>query len=203
MNRMETFDKYFTEAEERQLLRAIKRVKGEIAERDLAWIRLIRLTGIRIQPLSKLTVGDAVTALDSGYLQIGQWNKREKAQSIFLVKEARRHLKTLLKLHRKANLESDLDEYDRPLIISRKHCALTIRAFQKRFEFWIKESGLPRGSIHWLRHTFAKRLLAKNGDSAKALLAVQQLLGHSDLKTTAIYTKPDKESIKEMMINAS
>ena len=203
MNHMETFDKYFTEAEERQLVRAIKRVKGDIAERDLAWIRLIRLTGIRIQPLSKLTVGDAITALDSGYLQIGQWNKREKAQSIFLVKEARRHLKTLLKLHRKANLECDLDEFERPLIVSRKHCALTKRAFQKRFEYWIKESGLPRGTIHWLRHTFAKRLLAKNGDSAKALLAVQQLLGHSDLKTTAIYTKPDKESIKEMMINAS
>lgn len=200
---MDVFDKYFTEAEERQLLKTIKRVKGDVAGRDYCWIRLVRLTGIRISPLSKLTVGDAISAIDTGYLEIGEFNKNRKQQSIFMVKESISLLKKLLKLHRAIKVESDVAEYERPLILSRKHSGLSTRGFQKRFEFWIKESGLQRGSIHWLRHTFAKRILQRNSESAIALLTVQKLLGHTNISTTTIYTTPDKESIKEMMINAS
>ena len=196
------FERYFTDAEERQLMNAIKRIKGVWAERDYCWIRFIRLTGIRIRPLAYLTVGDAILAIDVGYLEIGEFNKRKKHQKIPLVNESVSLLKKLVNLHRKIGMDSELAEHDRPLVLSRNNSGLSQRGFQKRFEFWIKESGLRRGSIHWLRHTFAKRFLTRNGNSANALLAVHKLLGHSDLKTTMIYTTPDKESIKEMLNNA-
>lgn len=200
---MNTFDKYFTEAEERQLFKTIRRVKGDIAQRDYCWMRLARLTGIRVTPLSKLTVGDAFSGLELGYLEIGEFNKNQKYQKIPLVKESKSLLKTLVKLARRYHKESDLPDYERALIVSRNGDGMCTRAMQKRFKNWIVESGLKKGTVHWLRHTFAKRFLKKNDNSANALIAIQQLLGHSDLKTTAIYVQPDKESIMEMLNNAS
>jgi site-specific recombinase XerD len=200
---MDVFDKYFTEAEERKLFATIKRVKGDLAERDYCWIRLARLTGIRLSPLSHLTVGDAIIAINTQYLEIGEFNKNKKKQSIFMVAESIKLLKKLVQLSRKISVDSELDEFERPLIVSRKHGRMRRRGFQRRFEFWISEAGLPRGTIHWLRHTFAKRIIQRNNNSTNALLAAQKLLGHTEIRTTTIYTSPDKESIKEMMANAS
>lgn len=200
---MEVFDKYFTEAEERQLFNAVKRVKGELAERDYCWMRLVRLTGMRLMPLSKLTVGDALSAISSDYLKIGKFNKNKKEQSIFMVKEAKAVLKKLINIQRRLARESEVSEFDRPLILSRHHTALTKRNYQRRFAMWIQIAGLKGGTIHWLRHTFAKRMISKNPNSQNALLAAQQVLGHAHISTTTIYTKPDKETIKEIMVNAS
>ncbi|PHS20216.1 MAG: recombinase XerC [Kangiella sp.] len=198
-----SFDKYFTEAEERQLFNAVKRVKGHLAERDYCWMRIARLTGIRLMPLSKLTVGDALQAISSDYLKIGEFNKNKKEQSIFMVKEVKVCLKKLINIQRQLVKETDVSEFDRPLILSRHHTALTKRNYQRRFEMWIEIAGLERGTIHWLRHTFAKRIIKRNENTPEALLATQKLLGHANINTTTIYTSPDKETIKEMMINAS
>lgn len=50
---------------------------------------------------------------------------------------------------------------------------------------------LSRVYPHSLRHYFAKKFIADGGDST----ALQQMLGHSDIKTTTIYTKMSKEEL--------
>ncbi|MFW3538228.1 tyrosine-type recombinase/integrase [Vagococcus fluvialis] len=50
---------------------------------------------------------------------------------------------------------------------------------------------LSRVYPHSIRHYFAKKFIADGGDST----ALQQMLGHSDIKTTTIYTKMSKEEL--------
>ncbi|MDH5259430.1 MAG: tyrosine-type recombinase/integrase, partial [Gammaproteobacteria bacterium] len=51
-----------------------------------------------------------------------------------------------------------------------------------------------KASPHWFRHTLAKRVM-KNSTASDPLKTVQILLNHSDPRSTAAYTLPDKEDI--------
>ena len=61
---------------------------------------------------------------------------------------------------------------------------LSVRGIQKRMEYYAKKAGLPI-SCHQLRHTMATQLLNADAD----LVSIQDLLGHSRIKTTQRYCR--------------
>jgi len=188
------FKEYLTVQEERRLFRAMGARQGLTAERDLAWMQALRYTGVRIDAFSRLTVRHALQVVKTYYLTLEPAiQKRKKGHSIYVCKRGRQAFDRLLKIRRRQGHELDQDA---PLVLSRKGGALSVRGYQDRCNYWDSEAGLDLGlSPHWFRHTLAKHLM-KTSESADPQLIVMAALGHSDRRSTDIYTWPDKEDME-------
>lgn len=83
-----------------------------------------------------------------------------------------------------------------PLILSQKGERISQRTVERIVNRVLKSSGVQgKTSPHVLRHTFATHLLNRGAD----LREIQELLGHSSLKATQVYTHTDIERLKEVV----
>ena len=83
-----------------------------------------------------------------------------------------------------------------PLFVNSKGRRLTSRTIQKRVKYYLKIIlGSNEGSSpHTLRHTFGTHLLENDAD----IRSIQDLLGHSSISSTQIYTKVNPEKMKKI-----
>jgi site-specific recombinase XerD len=189
-------ERFLTPSEEKQLFSSVRANSRIEAQRDYAWILLLRMTGIRIGTLSRLTVHDAQTALVDRHLSIrAEINKGKVAYKIYLGKQAEKALKLLLKVRRDMGYPEQSDE---PLVMSREHNGMSIRAFQERARHWGELAGLKGFSPHWLRHTLAMRIMQQSTAKDPRGVAMSAL-GHKNINSTAIYTQPDKATLQRIM----
>ncbi len=73
-------------------------------------------------------------------------------------------------------------------------------AVTHKFNDLMKRINLTAFKLHSLRHTFATRLVAAGVD----ILAVKELLGHQDIRTSMVYAKADTETLRravEVLMN--
>ena len=76
------------------------------------------------------------------------------------------------------------------MFLNRRGGRLTRQAAHKRFHETVERLGFD-ATIHTLRHSFATHMIEHGAD----IRSVQEMLGHSDVRTTQIYTHLDTSSI--------
>jgi integrase/recombinase XerD len=157
--------------------------------RDYAILELFYASGMRVTELADLKMGGL--NFDAGYIRcIG---KGSKERLIPIGKKSREAIALYCKKVR-PKLEAKSSGTDILFLsrlgkrISRQFLWTLIKAYAKKAN--IKKNIKP----HTLRHTFATHLLEHGAD----LRSVQEMLGHSDISTTQIYTHVDKERLKSI-----
>lgn len=189
--------KYLTDKEEKTLLRTVKEIKGEKAERDRVILELLLGTGLRAAELVGLNVGD-LRNKDRLYVR-PEIAKRSKERFIPVSADLQRLLKSFFrdKLTWKESIRDDA-----PLFISRNGNRLSKRSLQELVEGWTIRAGLTttKGgklvalySAHSLRHSCCKRMQERG----VKLTTIQKIAGHASLASTGIYTEATWEEMVE------
>lgn len=169
----------FSADQQQQLLDGARR-RGS-PERDVAVIKLLLDSGIRVSELCGLNIGH-LDEEDSSLLVTGKGNKERR---VYIGRQSRTAIAKYLNDLRPGH------ERDDPLFVSEG--GNTVDERLTRSGVWhivakaARAAGIQgvRASPHTLRHTFAITFL-RNGGS---VLALQELLGHEDLETVRIYIK--------------
>jgi site-specific recombinase XerC len=187
------FNRYLKRDEEKQLLSYVGQFGDIQARRDHAWMRALRHLGIRIGSMVAVTVDDARDAVAHQRLQVhSKFAKNGRGYTVPVNRDARAALRDLLKIRREQGQSAIGAE---ALVMSRKGQGLAVRSYQARMRKWVRAAGLDvEATPHWFRHTLAKRVMAQStADDPRGIVA--GALGHADLRSTAVYTMPDREDV--------
>ena len=149
-----------------------------LEKRDLAMMELMYSSGLRLSELQGLD-------LDKLDLQAGEvrlLGKGNKERIVPVGSKAKQALENWLAVR------GCFAPKENALFLNKHGGRLSHRSIQLIMEKWGKKQGLETHlNPHKLRHSFATHMLEGSGD----LRAVQELLGHSSLSTTQIYTHLD------------
>ncbi len=162
-------------------------VKNKYDYRNKAMIELMYSSGLRISELINLKLTDVDLNLET--LRI--FGKGSKERILPLGEYAVSAIKEYIKIYRPMLLKSKISDY---LFLSSRGDKMTRQAFFKILKNIAKEQNIKTDfSPHTLRHSFATHLLKHGAD----LRSIQELLGHSDISSTQIYTHITNEKLKE------
>lgn len=162
-------------------------LKTDFSLKEKAMFELLYASGMRVSELSDLTLNN----VDLNTCLVKCMGKGSKERLIPIGKEAKKALQAYLKerdfLVKKNDSSSKyLFLNEKAQKISRQDVYTFIHALGKTINKNI--------SPHTIRHSFATHLLENGAD----LRVVQELLGHSDVTTTQLYTHVSKKRLKEV-----
>ena len=161
--------------------------------RDTALFETLYSTGCRISEAVSLAWGQ-INFETGGVIVTG---KGSKQRLCLLGKPARKALRTLRSAA--AELFADGGAPATNVFLNERGTVFRPREAQRRMKKWLAAADLPADlSPHKLRHSFATHLL----DAGADLRSVQEMLGHSSLATTQIYTHVSVEHLKDEYMKA-
>ena len=155
--------------------------------RNKAMFELMYSTGLRVSELVNLKLSDI--DFNSDIVRI--FGKGSKERIVPLGEFASESLKIYINNYRSNMLKKYNNDY---LFLNNHGKQMTRQGCFKIIKNIAKEKGINKDlSPHTLRHSFASHLLKYGAD----LRTIQELLGHSDISTTQIYTHISNEKLKE------
>ena len=159
-----------------------------IGKRDIAILELFYATGMRLSELVSLNIG-SVNSNDNLVRVLG---KGDKERIIPFGNKA----KDALEIYLKDRGLSWISNQDVPLFSTKNNKRISVRTVQIRMNKYLSQVlGTQKGaSPHVLRHTFGTHLLDNDAD----IRSIQELLGHSSISSTQIYTKVNPKKIKQV-----
>jgi integrase/recombinase XerD len=154
--------------------------------RDRAMIELLYATGLRVSELTRLPTHHL--NLQAGYLIARGKGSKERMVPVGAI--AIEKVKQYLGGARAALLRG---RESRALFVTARGRPFTRQGFWKLLRRYGLKAGVrTRLSPHKLRHSFATHLIERGAD----LRAIQEMLGHTDLATTQIYTHVDRARLR-------
>ncbi len=172
------------------LLKTPPEAQSLIEVRDWAMMELLYSSGLRLAELIRLDLKDL--DLQQGLVKVlGKGSKTRLLPVGTKAKEALLHWLNLRHQWSKEEIQA--------VFLSQRGSRLAARSVQARLANKGKMSDVT-GSLHphRLRHSFASHLLESSGD----IRAVQELLGHSNISTTQVYTHLDFQHLASVYENA-
>ena len=156
--------------------------------RDKAILELFYSTGIRLSELVDLNFGD----VEYGKQVLRVLGKGSKERLVPFGKHALHAMKQYLE---KTGRNLKTADRDAPIFVNSRSERISQRTVQRRVNMYLRlvTEGEHLGP-HTLRHSFATHLLDRGAD----LQAVKEILGHSSLSTTQIYTHIQPERMKKI-----
>ncbi|MGI6466374.1 MAG: tyrosine recombinase [Sphaerochaetaceae bacterium] len=172
-------------------------VAYDVVEKILEQIDTSNILGIRDYALFELTYSCGLRISEVCDLDLNDYNKEErllrvvgkgdKERIVPIGEYALNALESYLEIRGKL-VESVVQQ--KALFVGRRGARLNRVSVWKRFKEYAQKANVE-AKVHTLRHSFATHLLRGGAD----LRSVQELLGHSDIRTTQIYTHSDTESL--------
>lgn len=155
--------------------------------RDVAMFELFYSSGLRLSELSALNLADLALPDHSLVVRSG---KGGKSRLLPIGSKAVKAIEAWLQHRAKTAAAGESSVF-----VSARGARLGQRGIQLRLTQWCQKKGIAEHvHPHMLRHSFASHLL----ESSQDLRAVQELLGHSNISTTQIYTHLDFQHLAEI-----
>ena len=173
-----------------EFIELLNRIKddNQLSIRNRLILEMLYATGLRVSELTNIKLDD-INYSDKSIRVMGKGNKERIVYYGDYTKEV---LDEYLNNNRNELLKGKSSNY---LFINKNGDKLTFRGVEYLIDEISKYTSVKyKISPHVLRHTFATHLLQEGAD----LRSVQELLGHSSLSTTQIYTHITSEHLREV-----
>jgi len=190
--------RWLSKNDEHALVRAVNKKKTSVNRspideqnhlRDRTLIMFFLRVGPRIEEVSTLCRGNLELGEHKGWVTL--LGKGDKPRRVPIDNDTVKLLNELVPTLKRTEKDPDVH------VFQGQRGPLSVSALHRIVVDYAELAKLPGISAHNLRHTFGKRTY----DKTKDLTAVQQLLGHSSITTTALYAKPGEEDLEKAVSN--
>ena len=187
--RSKNLPEFLTEQEINQILNKVK-IDTPAGYRNRVILELLYATGMRVSELSNLNFEN----LNLEENEIKVFGKGAKERIVLVSERAKEFLQNYIKTARYLICSEKNPKPDSPVFINKTGYRLQTQSVRKAINEVMKKIELPKHvTPHVFRHSFATKLLEHGAD----LRVVQELLGHSSISNTQIYTHVSMERLKQ------
>lgn len=187
--RPKSLPKFLTTEEIEKILNNIK-IDTPAGFRNKVILELLWATGMRVSELSNLNFGDL--NLDENEIRV--FGKGAKERIVLVSERAKKFLETYIKTVRYLIFNDEKTTDVSPVFINKTGYRLQPQSVRRAIKEVVDKIELPKHvTPHVFRHSFATKLLENGAD----LRIVQELLGHSSISNTQIYTHVSTERLKQ------
>ena len=187
--RGKSLPEFLTESEIEKIMNNIK-IDTPAGYRNRTILELLYATGMRISELSSLNFENL--NLDENEIKV--FGKGSKERIVLISDRAKGFLQTYIKTVRYMIFKSDSTKMSDPVFINKTGYRLQPQSVRLAINDVVEKIELPKHATpHVFRHSFATKMLENGAD----LRVVQELLGHSSISNTQIYTHVSTERLKQ------
>lgn len=159
-------------------------------QRNRAIIETLYSCGLRVSELTELRVSNIYA--EQGYISV--FGKGRKQRIVPIADSAIQEIKNYFEFRYEIDVKHGYEDYVFLNRFGRKLSRIMVFNIIKRY---CQEAGINKEiSPHTFRHTFATHLL----EGGANLRAIQMMLGHEQISTTEIYTKVDRQMLREEIL---